>query len=297
MKPLLLIAALLACRSTQATELFFDDFSQPTLEALTQNGWVVRNEPGHPGIAGAAWGPHTLRLVADPDTTGGRLLELEARTDGTPANSAQAQLCQQRKFLRGTYAARIRFHDTPERGPDGDPVIQTFYAVAPLRFDFDPEFSELDWEYLANGGWGSEKTRLYGIAWQTVRIEPWAAYNQAHEHFAALDGWHTLMMQVDATNTRLFLDGQPLATHGGRNHPVQPMAISFNLWFSPEGLLPASAGMRIWRQQVDWVLHAKDEQLSPAQVEAEVRRLRSEGVSHLDQVPAPEPALSSPCNI
>ncbi|MFX9600769.1 hypothetical protein ABTO98_19105, partial [Acinetobacter baumannii] len=85
---------------------------------------------------------------------------------------------------------------------------------------------------------------LYSIAWQTVRVEPWDAHNAARETFANFAGWHVLVMQV--TNgpegrSRWFVDGNEVALHGGRNHPVVPMAISFNLWFSPGGLLPKSA--------------------------------------------------------
>ena len=77
------------------------------------------------------------------------------------------------------------------------------------RFDYDPQFSEVDWEYLPNGGWGSDKTRLYGVSWQTVQIDPWEAHNSAHEEFGSFDGWHTLLMQV----TRPF----PLLRDGKRN--------------------------------------------------------------------------------
>src|SRR5207237_879853 len=83
----------------------------------------------------------TVTLVDDPQQPGNRLLRLVARTDGTPQGTAHAQLCQARKFFEGTYAARVRFNDTPAVGPDGDVVVQTFYAVSPLRFDFDPEYS------------------------------------------------------------------------------------------------------------------------------------------------------------
>jgi len=184
-------------------------------------------------------------------------------------------------------------------GVDGDPIIQTFYAVSPLKFDFDPEFSELDWEYLANGGWGSEKTRLYGISWQTVRLEPWQSHNQAHEEFVQLgtgDGWHVLMMQVADGKTRWFLDGRQLVQHGGRNYPVVPMAINFNLWFSPGGLLPQSAEPRVYQQDVDWVLHARNEILTPEQVLAQVSALRRAGTARLDQVPPAQPALDSRCD-
>jgi hypothetical protein len=286
--------------ATAAEQRFFDDFSYRSADQLaTQGGWALRDGPGHPGVEGARWRADAVTLADDEAGGGNRLLQLEARTDGTGPGTVQAQLCHARKSLAGTYAARVRFADEPVSGADGDPVIQTFYAVSPLRFDYDPLFSEMDWEYLANGGWGSDKTRLYGITWQTVKLEPWEAYNAPHEEFGPLGGvWLTLVMQVDAAagRTRWYLDGRQIAEHGGRNHPVAPMAISFNLWFSPGGLLPASAVPRVWRQQVDWVFHARHTLLSPAQVEAEVQALRRAGVARHDTVPAAQPPLASPCN-
>lgn len=280
---------------------FFDDFSYDSAEQLARlGGWALRHGPGYPGVEGAAWRADAIGLVDDEAAAGNRLLRLTARTDGTGAGTVQAQLCHARKYLAGTYAARVRFSDQPISGVDGDPVIQTFYAVSPLRFDYDPEFSEMDWEYLANGGWGSDKSRLYGITWQTVRLEPWHAFNQPHEEFGALGHqWHTLVMQVlppPIGRTRWFLDGRQISEHSGRNHPVVPMAISFNLWFSPGGLLPASAEPRVYRQDADWVFHARNEVLSPAEVDNAVAAWRRSGTQRQDSVPAAEPPLASPCN-
>lgn len=286
-----------------AKPFFFDDFSYADTAALLRQGWSARSAAGHPGLPGARWAPDGLSLVDDPQATGRRWLRLQAGTDGTPAGTTQVQLCHQRKYLAGTYAARLRFTDQPVSGVDGDPVVQTFYAVSPLKHDFDPEFSELDWEYLPNGGWNSDKTRLYGITWQTVKLDPWQAFNQAHEEFGALGdakaahgGWHTLVMQVADGRTRWFLDGRQLTEHGGRNYPVVPMSINFNLWFSPGGLLPAGGAPRIYQQDVDWVMHAQGQVLSPAQVEAQVQRWRGQGVARLDEVPAASPALESKCD-
>jgi hypothetical protein len=300
-----LLAALLLAAPSFAQlpqRLFFDDFSYADAAALAVGGWTVRTQPGHPGVPGARWSENALRLVDDASKPGNRVLQLVARTDGTPQGTEQAQLCHARKYLYGTYAARIRFSDKPASGADGDPVIQTFYAVSPLRFDFDPEFSEVDWEYLANGGWGSEATRLYAIAWQTVRIEPWLAYNQAQQVPGSLNGWHTLVIQVikaqdgQQGQSRWFVDGHPVARHGGRNHPAVPMSINFNLWFSPTGLLAPSALPRVWVQEIDWVLHAADEVLAPQQVAAAVQTLRAARKARLDTVPAVAPPLPSHCD-
>lgn len=295
-------AALLAWPSlaapVHARGFFFDDFSYADRAELLRQGWSARSAAGHPGVPGARWSPKGLSLIQA--ASGERWLRLRGQTDGTPEGTTQVQLCHQRKYLAGTYAARLRFSDQPVSGIDGDPVIQTFYAVAPLRFDFDPEFSELDWEYLPNGGWGSERTRLYGISWQTVRLDPWLAYNQQHEEFGPLGepgrDWHLLVMQVDQGQVRWFLDGRLLAQHGGRNYPVVPLSINFSLWFSPGGLLPASAQPRVYEQDVDWVMHAQGQVLSPDEVLQQVARWRSQGVARLDEVPPAEPALASRCD-
>ncbi len=293
-------AGVAAPASTASTAWFFDDFNYPDVAAMQESGWLLRSAAGHPGIPGARWAPEGVGLIDDPMQPGQRLLQLRASTDGTGPGTTQVQVCHQRKYLEGTYAARVRFSDQPVSGADGDPVIQTFYAVSPLRFDFDPEFSELDWEYLPNGGWGSDKTRLYGITWQTVRLDPWLAYNQQHEEFAQLGApgkdWHTLVMQVADGRTRWFVDGRQVSEHGGRNYPVVQMSINFNLWFSPGGPLPQGGEPRVYEQAVDWVLHARNVVLSPAQVEAQVAQWRRRGTSHVDQVSPPIRALENRCD-
>lgn len=296
--PVLLAACAAGAPDATSRErgVFFDDFSARDLAALQRGGWMVRERRGHPGLDGAAWGPGSIALVDDPALPGNRLLRLTASTDGSVATTTQAQVCHARKYFEGTYAARVRFSDAPVRGPDGDVVVQTFYAVAPLRFDFDPDYSELDWEYLPNGGWGDPATRLYGVSWQTVRVEPWSAHNQPHQEFRSMDGWHVLMMQVSGGKTRLFIDGALRAEHAGRNYPVVPMSLNFSLWFAPGGLLPGVTARRSYEQDVDWVFHARNQVLSPAQVNAAVAGLRRAGVPQLDSVPAAAPPLPSPCD-
>jgi hypothetical protein len=270
--------------------LWFDDFSYRQPADLRAAGWTLRQQAGHPGVPGARWPATALSLLDDPAQAGNRLLRLTARTDGTAAGTEQAQLCHQRRALYGTYAARVRFTDAPLSGAGGDPVVQTFYAVSPLKHAFDPTFSELDWEYLPQGGWGSPAQRLYAVAWQTVQLEPWVAHNGATEVPGAHGGWRQLTVQVSGDSaggqSRWFVDGREVAVHGGRNHPVQPMAISFSLWFSPTGLQPASAQPRVWVQDVDWVLYSPQEQLSPAQAAARVAAWRAQAVPRVDTLAA-----------
>jgi hypothetical protein len=82
------------------------------------------------------------------------------------------------------------------------------------------------------------------------------------------------------------VDGREVAVHGGRNHPVQAMAISFSLWFSPTGLQPTSAQPRVWVQEVDWVMHSPQALLSPAQAAAQVATWRGQGLQRLDSLAA-----------
>jgi len=292
------LAGLIGSAQVPTTDqgVFFDDFSHADMQALAAKGWILRDKAGHPGIEGAAWGPGTVALVDDPAQPGNRLLRLNARTDGTAQGTTQAQLCQARKFFEGTYAARVRFTDTPVLGPDGDVVVETFYIVSPLHFDFDPESSELDWEYLPNGGWGNPKTRLYSVTWQTVSLHPWKAYNQPHEALRSVEGWHVLVMQVGAGKTRFYLDGVQQDEHGGRNYPATPMSINFNLWFSPGGQIAGEGRQRVYEQDVDWVFHARNRLLSPDDVMAEVGGLRGARTSFKDTVPAMNPPLVSTCD-
>ena len=277
--------------------LFFDDFSYAAPAAMRAQGWQLRDGTGHPGLPGGRFDARAISLVDDPAHPGNRLVRLSATTDGTGAGTVQAQLCHQRRYLDGTYAARIRFSDAPSEGARGDFVVESFYAVSPLKHAFDPDFSEVDWEYLPEGGWGSPRTRLYAVSWQTVQLDPWEAHNAAHEESGAFGGWHTLVMQVGGGHVRDFVDGREVAVHGGRDVPVAPMTISFNLWFATGGPLPAGGAPRTWDEDVDWVFHARDAILAPAQVEARVAALRAAHTAHVDSLPPADPREPPRCDL
>ncbi|MBV8036034.1 glycoside hydrolase family 16 protein [Roseateles sp.] len=282
MKALLL--ALLAAPALAAPSAgeFFDDFSQTDLDALRAGGWVLREGTGHPGLPGA-------RFAAGQISVGAGLLRLRLSTDGTPANTLQPQLCNARKFLFGTTTARVRLRDT---AGSRDPIVQAFYQASPLKHDFDPEFSEVDFEYLPHGGWGAPETRLYGVAWQTVRIEPWLSFNSAGQAMGSHDGWQLLTAQVEAGRVRHYVNGRLFNEAAARNVPVQAMAISFSHWLS-DG---ATAGApREYEFEVDWVLHEAGKTLSPAAMQARVAALRKQGVARRDTVP--DSGLTSECNL
>lgn len=277
----LLLAAAPAFATSTGGE-FFDDFAQKDLDALRASGWVLRDGTGHPGLPGSRFSPAQLALDAG-------LLRLKLTTDGTPANTTLSQLCAARKFLIGTTTARVRLRDT---AGSRDPIVQAFYLAGPLRHDYDPDFSEVDFEYLPHGGWGSPDTRLYGVSWQTVRVDPWQSFNQASIVPGSHDGWQLLTVQVEATRTRHYVNGRLLGEHTGRNVPAKPMAISFNHWISA-GALPGA--VRDYEFDVDWVLHQAGKTVEPDAMQARAEQLRKQGVARQDTVP--DAGLTSECNL
>jgi hypothetical protein len=274
---------------------FFDDFSYSSATELAERGWIVRSAAGLPGIKGAHWGEGTVAIVTDPYQPGNKFARLIAGSDGTPGGTQQAQLCHERKYFEGTYAARVLFSDAPVSGPDVDQMVMSFYTVSGYVKDMDPQYSELDFEYLPNGGWHQTKPTLFNTSWETFQMEPWLAFNK-QDRRRAEPGWHTLVTQVSAGKVRYFLDGEKIAEHGGKSYPRVPMSINFNLWFIAAGWSQDKAP-RVWQEDIDWVFHARNRALTPEQVEAEVATQRRSGISRVDTVPAADPPLPCLCNL
>ena len=277
-----------------APRVFFDDFDYSSRDALERHGWIVRSVPGWPGIPGATWRPDGVTFVSE--SNGNRVLRMSSATDGTAGNTSQTQICQQRKYFEGTYAARVRFSDAPDFGPAGDQLVESFYTISPLAAPMDPAYSEMDFEYLPNGGWGVDGSSLYATTWETFSPEPnWKKDNVYAIEGGSRGGWHTLVTQVGGGRVRYFVDGQLFADHGGEYYPESTMSINFNLWFIRDGAAKAS-GLRQYSEDIDWVLHIANAVVSPADVEASVAALRRRGIRHRDTVPSPVPALPCPCD-
>jgi hypothetical protein len=106
------------------------------------------------------------------------------------SGTQQSEVLNQRKFLEGTYAARVKFSDAPVSGPDGDAIVETFFTITPINRDLDPDYSEQDFEYLPNGGWSEPSSIMYAASWETYQNEPWQAVNVHGEIRQSYDGWH-----------------------------------------------------------------------------------------------------------
>jgi hypothetical protein len=242
------------------------------------------------------WGNSGVSFPADPDQRGNRLLRMTSSTDGTGPNTHQTQICHQRKYLEGTYAARVRFVDVPTDGPIGDQLVESFYTISPLKAPMDPDYSELDFEYLPNGGWGSVGPTLFTTSWRTFSPEPnWKKDNIFNSSNGSITGWHTLVTQVSDGKVKYFIDGKPLAEHGGQYYPRSLMSINFNLWFVRDQMVKSTL-VRHYQEDIDWVFHAARKTIAPEDVEAQVALLRRKAIRFQDTVPAPRPALISPCD-
>jgi hypothetical protein len=263
----------------------FDDFSYSSSSdaSLTAHGWTPRSYSGGPGVAGATWSPANITF---PTADGQKVMQLTAATDGTGAGTSHAELYStQKRFLEGTYASRVRFTDTPSGGADGDHINQTFFTISPLNGDLDPTYSELDIsEYLPNGGWGETGPINYQTTWYTYRNEPWYADNVHSEQRSSLNGWHDLVATVANGNVTYYIDGVQVGQHGGKFYPRQTMTINWNLWFIDTAA--HTGGLSTYVEQVDWMLFAKNQALSPAQVTARTAGYRSSGTTFSDTVAA-----------
>jgi hypothetical protein len=273
----------------------FDDFHYTAHDdpALHDNGWIVRTADGWPGVPGAVWRAENVSFIEDPDDEDNRLLQMTSSV--VQGVTYQTQICQQRKFYEGTYATRIYFTNAAAQGPDGDQVVQTFYLISPQEYDLDPDYSELDFEYLPNGGWGFSDPVLFATTWETFQLDPWIADNTSRPDEDDYSGWHTLAIQIFDGTATYYVDGERYAAHTDEFYPEVPMSINYNLWFIRDGQIDA-AEAREYVERVDWVYFAADVALTPQQIEARVEALREDQVRFSDSVPQWSPPLESPCN-
>jgi hypothetical protein len=260
---------------------FFDDFSYAAADAtFSGNDWSARSGGGGPGPAERSWSPQYVTFESDPALAGNTLMRLFATTDGSGAGSVQSQVTTSTRFLEGTYAARVLLTDVPVTGNDGDQIVETFYTITPWSMAAEDAYSEIDFEYLANGGWGTAGPTLFETTWE--KAEP--VVNEHGQQTNSIAGWHLLLFTVADGEVTYYLDGNNVATHVGIYYPESPMSINFNLWFIEGGFIAGNA-TREYEMKVDWVYHAKDTVLSSGEVEARVVSLRGANTAYLDTVP------------
>ncbi len=286
-----------------SAEVFFDDFDYRDLTGFYANNWKARTQTGHPGIAGATWSDSGISFHQDINGSENGAVRMTSSTDGSGENTVHTQFCHARKYLKGTYAARVFFRDEPTFGPDGDEVIQTFYAISPLKAPMDLDYSETDFEYLPNGGWGEgNDPAMWSTTWETFQLTPWTKVNEYTRKPGSYAGWRTLVLNVHDDRVDYYVDGVLLSKHSEKVSPEVPMSINFNLWFMPEGADGSNGPVkskekRQYQEDIDWVFHQVDDVLTTAQVQGKVAALRSQNVTHMDNVAPNNPPLPSPCGL
>ncbi|MFF7865100.1 cellulose binding domain-containing protein [Streptomyces qaidamensis] len=255
--------------------VLFDDFTYqgPKDPALFKHGWLVRTSKGGPGIENT-WSAKGVSFpTAEGAHAGGQVLNLRASTDGTKAGTKQASLgTAAGKFRDGTYAARIHFSDEPTSGDAGDHVNQTFYTIGGKG----SKYSELDNEYMPNGGWGRPGPKLDTVTWFDHKTND-RVYETTNK---SLDTWHTVLIRVKDGVVAYWLDGKKLFLSNGKYAPRADMSVNFNHWFID---LPFK-GERAWDMKVDWLYYNANKTLSAKQVQSAVEDFTDEGVNYFDTV-------------
>ncbi len=261
---------------------FFDDFNYTgNTDSNFTNWWSIRTYAGKPGVDGAQWLTSNVSIVSDPSSTSNKLMRLQGSTSGTGATTTQVEvLSRTRKFQLGTYATRMKFNNLPLSGSRffADKPIQTFFTITPY-VDNDPNYSEQDFEYMPNGGWGQGNTStMWLTSWETTTVRTSTPRAASH------DGWHTLVLQVSSSGISYYIDGVLWASHASLYAPETGQYLAFQLWFDELDTVQSSA--RTYYEETDWVYFAKDALLSPNEVAAKVSGLRAASVVRKDTVPA-----------
>lgn len=267
-----------------AEGVLFDDFrySGPADPALASNGWRVRTDGGGPGIRGT-W---SAANVSFPAATGGKAgsddpgqaLQLRVTSDGTKGGTKQAELQRaEPDFFTGTVAARVYFSDKPTSGRNGDHINESFFTISSIGRSEKESYSELDYEYMPNGGWGAPGPRLDTTSWRSGKQGDRTTRTQK----LSLKGWHTMMITaVDGTVT-YSVDGRKLFTHGGKYFPRERMGIHFSAWLVD---LPFK-GKRTWDMKVDWLYCKAGQAVSRAEAEKAAAGFSAAGTNHVNTLP------------
>lgn len=256
----------------------FDNFHYSGADdpSLAAHGWEIRTGGGGPGIKDT-WNAAGAGFLSDATAQGGKVLQLRSSTDGTKQGTEQVEVHTTGKnFFTGTYAARVHFSNKPTTGRDGDHVVQTFFPISPS--DASENYSELDFEYLPNGGWGSVGPQLDNVSWYKAD-PPDRVHNTLKKRLA---GWHTLMITAMDGKVTYSLDGKDLFTSSGKYVPREKMDIHFSNWLID---LPFTGARRTWDMKVDWVYYKADEAVSPADVQKTVNDFHSTGTDYVNTVP------------
>ncbi|MEV6397229.1 cellulose binding domain-containing protein [Streptomyces sp. NPDC051907] len=258
--------------------ILFDNFhySGPDDPALATNGWQARTGGGGPGIRGT-WSSDNVSFPSTEKAQGGQALQLRVTTDGTKGGTRQSELKSAKAdFFTGTLAARVYFADAPTSGRDGDHINESFFAISPN--EKSRKYSELDYEYMPNGGWGAVGPRLDTTSWQSSKDGDRVTRALKEK---PLEGWHTLMITAVDDKVTYSLDGRELFTSGKKYFPRERMGIHFSAWLVD---LPF-AGARTWDMRVNWLYYQDAKAVPLKDVQQAVDGFYANGTRHINTLP------------
>ena len=265
--------------------VLFDDFAYtgPRDPALSANGWAVRSGEGGPGIKDT-WSADGVSFPAEEagadgeEGKEGQALQLRARTDGTERGTLQSEFHSTAPaFFTGTLVARVNFGNEPTSGKDGDHIAESLFGISPDHAS--SKYSELDYEYMPNGGWGRLGPRLDTTSWRSSERGDRAT----DSHTSKLDGWHTLVITAVGGSAVYSLDGEELFTSGSRYFPREPMTVNVSAWFID---LPfKGASPRTWDMRVDWLYYESGKAVSEKAAEKAVSGFAAAGTRYINTLP------------
>jgi hypothetical protein len=299
----IVVSLVVGAQLAQAQQILFDDFSYTTTAQLANNGWRVRTWEGGPGLANGSWSSNNISFVTDPTAPANKFMRLKASTNingstivnnrSTSGSVSQAEVARvEQIYKNGTWAARMYFNDAPSTGPDGDTAIETFFGLTDYIEGAEP-YSEIDFEYLPNGGWwtGSATPSMWS---GTYRIVDWTdeSNHGVTRTQGSLQGWHTLVMQVQDGLITFYIDGAYQTAFSGAVAPDYPMYLMFQLWISNDcfnagcsklGYINSSS-YREYSEDVDWVYFEKNNQVPATEIPSKVASLRAAGISYVQNI-------------
>lgn len=252
------------------------DYSGPADPNLKAHGWQARDGEGGPGIPNT-WSASGVSFPQVQAAQGNKALQLRLTSDGTKTGTKQTQLTSTgTKFFTGTFAARVYFSEKPTTGKNGDHINETVFLMSP-ETSAAPKYTELDFEYMPNGGWGAAGPRLDTTSWRNVKANDRATKTTKQ----SLKGWHTLMITAMDGTVTYSVDGKMIFKSNGKEFPREATNIQFSTWLID---LPF-AGARTWDMQVNWVYYKANQAVSHKDVQSAVNDYYAQGVHFVDTMP------------
>ncbi len=272
-------------------KVIWDDFNYSLWndKAAADFGWRFRTGLGWPSKYGV-WSEKQVTFLNDPQDKTNRIMRFTSYTNGIKGDSTvQCQASKQPPVCRfGTYASRVRFSAVPATGPDvkDELLTQTFYTIVGIEGEFAEPLlpdslkkyksplqphSEMDFEYLPHGGWGTKETVLF-----TTSHNPGSTQSGSTDDYT---GWHTLWITIDSVHWTYYCDDKALFTHTG-DIPDLNMSLNYNQWFIQLG---DPGKVRTYVEDIDWVLYTDKKFLTYNEINKLVGNFRSKNLKRLDK--------------